>query len=162
MRTTLFFLLCLGSLMACEPKSCNAQAPGMVDALTYALDVMELRDNPDIKLALALYRRDLKAIDRGIDVSAFSNGKFDRERFVASHAGTRRVEAQAELFDTVYLILSNQEKVKLHQLMAGHMHYLELLTRESLQACDTRKNCNSPMKKQPCQAEQPLKACNNK
>ncbi len=151
MRTTLLLLFLLGSLLACEPKSCYAKPGGIVDALTYALDVMELRDNPDIRLALALYRRDLKAIDRGVDVTAFRNGTFDRERFVATHSSTKKVEAQAELFETLYIILNQEEKTKLHRLMAAHLHYFELLSKESPQSCDTnitKKSCDISAKGQ--------------
>ena len=143
----LFSLLFLGvTLFAC-PNSCNHKdRPGsLLETLHYALIMMDLNDNADIKTAISLYKRDMKTLDQHMNTDAFQAGKFDPQVYRAHHAYTKKIDAQIELLDTLYLILDDAQKERLHQLMAGHVHYLDMLAKESFKGCNANHTCNGGM-----------------
>ena len=142
----LFTLLFLGAtLLACGCNHKQHAPSNMLETLKYALIMMDLQDNSDIRTAITLYKRDMKAVDKGFNADAFKGGKFDPKVYRDTHAATKKIDAQIELFDTLYLILNEAQKKRLHQLMAGHLHYLNILAKESPKSCGSgmHQNCKT-------------------
>lgn len=154
-KTLLIALAMTASLMACPQGNCGgAQAcgtggscgtayrsGGVLETLTYALGIMKLRDEPDIKLAIGGYKQSLRNMAYGVDTAAFKGGKFDKALFIKNSVHTSRVQAQAELFERVYRVLDDKQKVRLHQLMSAHQHYIDTLKKENPCACKGGKAC---------------------
>jgi hypothetical protein len=150
MRIFIITALLTSFLFACGNNSCdqNQNQKGLIGTLTYALNIMEMRNQSDIKVAFALYKRDIKAIERSLNVKAFEGARFDKELFIKEHAYYKKLEAQVDLIDTIYLVLNHDQREELHRLMAAHEHYLALLRKESPQLCADKTSCQ---KKESCQ-----------
>jgi hypothetical protein len=148
-KTLLIALAMTASLMACPQGSCAAggscptayRSGGVLDTLTYALGVMKLQDDPEIKRATQGYKMHLCNLPCGVDTEAFIGGKFNKTVYVENSALTKKVQAQAELFETLYRVLDDKQKVRLHQLMAAHQHYVDTLEKENPSACKGGKAC---------------------
>ncbi len=112
--------------------------------LFYALEIMELRDQPEISLAVQSYRMNKRSLDRSLNSAAFKEGTFDRERFVNEHYMTKKVNAQAALFESVFKVLNEEQKVRLHQLMAADLFYNSQRKKACAdkKACDTKRACD--------------------
>ncbi|MEA1920744.1 MAG: hypothetical protein U9N52_12955 [Campylobacterota bacterium] len=168
MRIVLITAILTSFLFACGTHSCHKKNNGVLKTLTYALNIMELRQQPDIKLAFAMYKRDVKAINRGLNIDAFKEARFDKEAFIKEHTLYKKLEAQVDLIDTIYIVLNHEQREELHRLMAAHQHYKALLRKESPRlcadksSCSQKKRCHSKKycdKKKDCDKK---KACGNK
>jgi hypothetical protein len=155
-KILLIALAMTASLMACPQGNCGSGAKvcgtagscaaayksgGVLDTLTYALGVMKLQDDPDIKAAIHSYKKSLRGMTYGVDMAAFKGGKFDKALYVDNSVHTKKAKAQADLFETVYLVLDEKQKVRLRQLMAAHQHYIFTLKKENPCACKGGKAC---------------------
>jgi hypothetical protein len=147
-KTLLIALAMTASLMACPQGSCAAgncgtayRSGGVLDTLTYALGVMKLLDDPAIERAIHGYTTSQSNLSCGIDTEAFKDGKFDKSLYVNNSILTKKVQAQVELFETLYRVLDEKQKVRLHQLMAAHRHYIDTLKKENPCACKGGKAC---------------------
>lgn len=177
MRLTLIgFIFLATSLFAC-PNGCgNAGSPMMgkschqkmyrpgstLGTLKYALHIMQLNDEPDIKVAIHGYKRTLMSLPRGMNTDAFKAGKFDKELYIKNSRKQQKLAAEIDLFETIYLVLDDKQKEELHRLMAAHQHYLSLNNCSSGQGCgvknchcpscncSTKPDCNTPMKGKGC------------
>lgn len=96
--------------------------------LRYTLKNLNLSksDWADVKLAFASYKTDLKKIDFDTPVKSFQNGKFDRELFLNSHPNVKKMAAQADLIETIYLLLNAEQKKRFPMLMGASQHYFKL------------------------------------
>ncbi len=148
MRLFLALLFTASTLLACQ-NSCNkARSSTLLDTLDYALIVMDLQDDADINTAIALYKRDMKALSRQFDTEAFKEGKFNPDTYRANHVSSQKIDAQIALFETLYLILTDAQKKRLHQLMSAHIHYIDVVAKEAPKACHKGcgKSCAHKMK----------------
>jgi len=152
---TLLFAFSLSFACGCGCEKGCAKPGGTVDTLTYALKLMELDDEPDIKLALHGFKSSMRALERGVPVEAFKDGKFDKEAYVKNSYLTQKINAQIDLFETVYLVLNDEQKKQLHLYMAAHQHYLSLLRKESGMGCDKKRACDGkgPLKMKGCDSK---------
>jgi hypothetical protein len=146
MRRLVLTLLFLGAAaLACPNASCcrgvhPACEKSVLGTLNYALKIMKLQDDPQIRLALQGYRSRLASIPRGMDTEAFKNGAFNRDLFLQKSAGVQRAQAQADLFEQLYAVLDMPQREELHRLMAAHQYYLDALEGQSPGPCKPR-NC---------------------
>jgi hypothetical protein len=146
MRRHVLTLLLLGAAaLACPNASCGkgmhpAYEKSVLGTLDYALKIMKLQDDPQIRLALQSYRGRFASIPRGMDTEAFKNSAFNRDLFLQKSPGMQKVQAQADLFEQVYAVLDGGQKEELHRLMAAHQYYLDARDGQSTGPC-TPKNC---------------------
>lgn len=143
----LFALLLAVSLSfacGCGTNSCGGdyKPGGTLDTLDYALELLKRDKDPDVKLALATFKKKVQSLKRGVPVKAFENGKFDKKAFIDESYLTQKIQAQVDLFETLYGILDNAEKKQLHILMAAHQHYLKMLFKENNFGCKSGANCD--------------------
>lgn len=151
-RLLLALLFCTAAALACPGNACGTGMSGYsaspLGTLHYALKIMELRDDPQIRLALQSYRSRVAAIPRGLETDAFKNGAFDRDMFLQKSGGTQRAEAQADLFEQVYAALDVPQRRELHRLMAAHQYYLTLTGSQAAScapgSCPSKPSRNCP------------------
>lgn len=118
---------CRGAGKQCAAQNCGSeQRLGSVsETLAYALDIMKVKERPEIRMAIKSYQMNIAGIERGLDTHAFKDGKFDKEFFIQNSAHTKKVNAQVKLFEEIYAVLSSDEKKRLHQLMSAHQAYIK-------------------------------------
>lgn len=115
---------------------CHKQAGGrsmmpkayFLKNLRYTLKNLKLSksDWADVKLAFASYKTDLKKIDLSTPVKSLQNGKFNRELFLNSHPTQKKLAAQADLIETIFLLLDAEQKKRFPMLMGASQHYFKL------------------------------------
>jgi len=130
-------------------KMCNTKPYGrsmmpkayFLKNLRYTLKNLKISkaDWADVKLAFASYKTDLKKIDLNTPVKSLQNGKFDRKLFLNSHPAQKKLAAQADLIETIYLLLNADQKKRFPMLMGASQHYFKLHPSR----CDqSDKSCN--------------------
>lgn len=150
MKQMLFLFTLLGTLAFASPNGPCGQKPACSDAgaksvmgtLHYALNIMKLHDDPQVRMALQGYRMKIAAIPSGMDTDAFKEAVFNRKMFLERSAKVQKANAQADLFEAIYKLLDTEQKKRLHQLMAAHQYYMDSLQPSR---CDTPrgKGCGS-------------------
>ncbi len=131
-----------GAGKKCAAQNCGGskQRLGSVsETLAYALDIMKVQERPEIRMAIKSYQMNLAGIERGLDTHAFKDGKFDKELYLQNSAHTKKVNAQAKLFEEIYAVLNSDEKKRLHQLMSAHQAYVKGFKEQRLQSCPNRQ-----------------------
>ena len=103
------------------------ERPGStLGTVKYALEKMGLRDNGDIKVAIHEYKKTVRGLKRGMNTDAFKEGRFDPEVYRQNSRKTTKLQAEVDLFETIYLVLTDEQKKQFHILMAGHQHFMGL------------------------------------
>jgi len=117
----------------CDKKSC-LHKKGMksrslfLKNIRYTLKNLKISQSDwrDVKLAFASYKTDLKRINLVTPLKSLQNGKFDRKLFVNSHPVHQKISAQADLIETIFLILNSDQKKRFVMLMGASQHYFKL------------------------------------
>jgi len=159
------------SEMACGMgNGCGHGCAGtsMVETIDYALSELKLQDNSDIKLAIKLYKKEMRSLKPQIPTDAFEGGTFNPEAYAKSATPAKALQAQIDLFDTIYLVLNEEQKKEFPTLIGVYQHHMSFLQVPKMcgmtpKACNTspamcaphkmgncgNKSCPMPMKKMP-------------
>jgi hypothetical protein len=159
MKQMVLLFSLLGTLAFASPNGSCGHKPACSDAnpksvmgtLHYALNIMKLHDDPQVRLALQSYRTKVAAIPSGMDTDAFKNAAFDRKMFLERSSRVQKANAQADLFEALYKLLDTEQKTRLHQLMAAHQYYMGALPPSRCdtprgKSCDSKASCPLPDK----------------
>lgn len=128
---------------------CNQHNIPLLETVTYALGELGLADNSDIRTALKLYKKEMRSLKPRIPTDAFENGTFNPVVYARNATPTQALQAQIDLFDTLYLILNDEQKQKFPQLMGMYQHHMEFaaLPRICTGPFAKNGNCIGPMGK---------------
>jgi len=134
----LFFGLILSTLSVlacpnggiCKPQmnnTCheNYKSTSLLGTLYYVLKKMNKIDDADIKLAIHSYKMDIAGMKRGINPQAFKEGKFDKDLYREKSRSRLKLQAQVDLFETIYLVFNNEEKKSFYTLMTKYQEQLK-------------------------------------
>ena len=77
----------------------------------------------DVRLAIASYKKSKHDIKRGTPLKALEGGKFNKELFIASHPLNKKILAKAELLETIYLILNDDQKKRFPMLLGANTYF---------------------------------------
>lgn len=105
---------------------CSMGTP-ILETVTYALGELNLKDNPDIRLAIKLYKKDMRSLRPQIPTDAFANGTFNADLYAQNATPSKALKAQTDLFETIYMVLSDEEKIKFPQLMSMYQHHMSFI-----------------------------------
>lgn len=83
-------------------------------------------DWSDVKLAIASYKTGMKKLAMNTPIKSLQNGKFNRKVFINTHPMQKKLAAQAELIETIFLILNKEQKGRFAMLMGASQRYYEL------------------------------------
>lgn len=151
MKPLLFALSLLSvAAFACTNPSmsgCNksSQLP-LLEPISYALEQMKLEDNADIRTAIRLYKKDLRSLEPTIPTEAFDGGHFSPGTYALNSPDAKALKAQIDLFDTLYLILNDEQKKQFPLLIGMYQHHMKFVN-SSKMCGTTKKGCDSDKSK---------------
>lgn len=121
---------------------CKTQEIPLLETVTYALGELGLADNSDVRTALKLYKKEMRTLKPRVPTDAFENGVFNAVVYARNASSTQALQAQIDLFDTLYLILNEEQKQKFPQLMGMYQHHMEFITLPAICTGPFAKNGN--------------------
>ncbi len=134
----LLFAFAGSAVLACSnPQSscmdekrcgCSQMQHPLVETITYALGEMGLQDNSDIRAAIRMYKKDMRSMQPEIPLEAFRNGNFDPDVYAKNATPAKALQAQVDLFDTIYLILNDEQKKEFPKLIRMYQHHMRFIT----------------------------------
>lgn len=114
--------------LACGNPSCGGcgktEAP-LIETVSYALGEMGMEENADIRTAMRLYKKEMRSLSPQVPSEAFADGKFYPEMYSKHATPTQAVQAQIDLFETIYLILNDTQKKEFPVLMGMYQHHMQ-------------------------------------
>lgn len=138
-------LACGNPSNSCQ-NSCAKTSSSFLETLHYSLEQLKLDDNADIRTAVRMYKKEVSMLENTIPTEAFTGGNFNPGAYALGSADAKILKAQIDLFDTLYLILNDEQKKQLPVLMGMYQHHMKYIT--SSKACNTGKNgCDSDKRK---------------
>jgi len=121
---------------------CSKHNIPLLETITYALGELGLADNSDVRTALKLYKKEMRTLKPRVPTDAFENGVFNAVVYARNASSTQALQAQIDLFDTLYLILDDEQKQKFPQLMGMYQHHMEFITLPKICTGPFAKNGN--------------------
>lgn len=118
----------------------------LLETITYAIDELGLADHGDIRTALALYKKEMRALKPHIPTEAFDNGKFDHEVYANNATPALALKAQSDLFETIYLVLNDEQKKAFPQLMGMYQHHMQYAGSPKMCGPKAANCCSTPSK----------------
>lgn len=120
----------------------GAAPSSFLETLNYTLEQMKLDENPDIRTAVQMYKQEVRAQERTIPVEAFAGGSFNPGAYALGSSDAKILKAQIDLFDTIYLILNDEQKKQLPVLIGIYQHHMKYTSNPK--TCSTfKKGCNT-------------------
>jgi len=130
-KIVMFMILGTLALVACpDGNRCNShqkmgcqgyyKGGNVLATLNDALEEMGRADDADIKLAIHSYKMGLASSQGGVNTEAFKGGSFDKELYMKESRLQLKLQAQVDLFETIYLVLNAKEKKQLYTLMRAY------------------------------------------
>lgn len=145
------------AVLACgNPSNCGKTSSSFLETLHYSLEQLKLEDNSDIKTAIRIYKKEVRFLENTIPIEAFSGGNFNPGAYALGSADAKILKAQIDLFDTIYLILNDEQKKQLPQLIGMYQHHMKYVSNPKMcgnekKGCDTdkskscgTKSCDTP------------------
>lgn len=137
--------------LACGNPSDSCQkgheaSSAFVETLHYSLEQLQLDDNSDIRTAVAMYKKEVQSLENAIPVEAFAGGNFNPGAYALGSADAKILKAQIDLFDTIYLILNNEQKKQLPVLMGMYQHHMKFINTPTM-CSGTKKGCETDKSK---------------
>lgn len=148
-------LACGNPSNSCQNGYSNAPAP-FLETLHYSLEQLKLEDNSDIKTAIRIYKKEVRSLEKTIPIEAFAGGNFNPGAYALGSADAQILKAQIDLFDTIYLILNDEQKKQLPVLIGMYQHHMKYVSNPKMcstakKGCDTdkskscgTKSCDTP------------------
>lgn len=104
---------------------CGKGQTAFVETVTYALNELGLEENSDIHTALHLYQKEMRILTPKVPEEAFVGGHFNAAAYVAYSPSAKALQAQIDLFETIYLILNDEQKKEFPKLMGMYQHHIQ-------------------------------------
>lgn len=119
--------------LACGNPSCGCGQGGgygagegsLMETLTFALEQVGMEENSDIQTAIQLYQKEMRSAKSGIPSEAFIDGNFYPAVYAQKAPPARAMEAQIELFETIYMILDDEQKKLFPRVIAMYQHHMQ-------------------------------------
>lgn len=117
---------------ACANPSygCEKEGNTLIETVAYALNEIGMEDNGDIRAAMRLYRKEMRSLNPDVPLEAFRDGRFYPEIYTQYSTPAKAMAAQIDLFDTIYLILNENQKKEFPRLMKMYQHHMKFISRE--------------------------------
>lgn len=127
-------------LLACGNPPCGGggYAKGnvsLIETVAYAIEEMGMEENGDIRTAMRLYQKEMRSAHFAIPSEAFSDGSFYPAVYAQKAAPARALEAQIDLFETIYMVLNDKQKKEFPVLMQMYQHHMQFAGR-GYRMCD--------------------------
>lgn len=123
------------ALLACGNPSCGYSDgckkgnTSLIETISYALEEMGLEDNGDIRTAMHLYQKEMRSARPEIPDEAFSDGHFYPAVYAQKAMPARAMEAQIDLFETIYMVLDEKQKREFPALMKMYQYHMQFTGR---------------------------------
>ncbi len=147
-------LACGNPSNSCQ-NNCGKNPSMFLETLHYSLEQLQLDDNSDIRTAVGIYKKEVRSLEKTIPVEAFAGGNFNPGAYALGSADAKILKAQIDLFDTLYLILNNEQKKQLPVLMGMYQHHMKFINGPKM-CGGTKKGCDNDKSKS-CET----KSCDN-
>ena len=111
---------------ACGNPACGSGAkeqPAFLETITYALSELGLEENSDLQTAVRLYKKEIKPLSPSVPSEAFVGGHFNPAAYIAYAPDAKALKAQIDLFETIYLILDDEQKKEFPRVMGMYQHH---------------------------------------
>ena len=136
-------IACGNPSMTCSANPpCASTQPPLMEPITYALEEMGLGDNSDVRTAIHLYKKEVRKLSPSIPTEAFAGGNFNPGAYALNSSDAKILKAQIDLFDTLYLILNDEQKKQFPTLIGIYQHHMKF-TNTSKMCAKMPKGCNS-------------------
>ncbi len=134
--------------LACNTPSCGtggcAQKGGaLVETITYALEEIGAADNSDIQTAIRIYQKEMRALTPKVPEEAFVGGHFNPAAYTAYSPSAKVLEAQIDLFETIYMILNDRQKAEFPKLVGMYQHHIKFAPKGKSCGCDGGCKCGA-------------------
>ncbi len=120
--------------------------PALIEPITYALDQIGMGDNSDIRTAIHLYKKEVRSLTPSIPTEAFQGSNFNPGAYALNSPDAKALKAQIDLFDTIYLILSDEQKKQFPTLIGIYQHHMKFIN-SSKMCAGQKKGCNNDKSK---------------
>lgn len=104
---------------------CAKGAIPLIETVSYAINELGLEENSDIHTALRLYQKEMRTLTPKVPEEAFVGGHFNAAAYVAYSPSAKALQAQIDLFETIYLILNDVQKKEFPKLMGMYQHHIQ-------------------------------------
>ncbi len=154
----LMLSLCASVAFACGGGS-KAKGEPFLEPIMYAVNHLGLEDNGDIGVAISSYKKILRSQEYKIPTEAFGGTNFNAGVYALHSSDAKKLDAQIDLIDTLYLIFNDEQKKKFPVLLGIYQHHSDFSRGKN--SCDTTKsacgfNANS------CGTKNAKNSCNSK
>lgn len=139
-------LACGNPSMSCGGNSeCGSTQLPLIEPITYALGQMGMEDNSDIRTAIHLYKKEVRSLTPMIPTEAFQGSTFDPGAYALNSPDAKALKSQIDLFDTIYLVLNDEQKKQFPTLIGMYQHHMKFLNTSKMcngekKVCDSRKS----------------------
>ena len=138
-------LACGNPFNSCGSSCSTHSATPLIEPITYALDQMGLGDHSDIRTAIHFYKKEVRSLAPSIPVEAFQGGNFNPGAYALNSSDAKVLKAQIDLFDTIYLILNDEQKKQFPTLIGIYQHHMKFtssspMCKNEKKGCDTNKS----------------------
>lgn len=125
--------------------------PALIEPITYALDQIGMEDNSDIRTAVHLYKKEVRSLTPSIPTEAFQGSNFNPGAYALNSPDAKALKAQIDLFDTIYLILNDEQKKQFPIFIGMYQHHIKFVN--SSKMCTTQKKGCDGDKSKSCGAK---------
>lgn len=125
---TVAALACSNPSGNCSSGCWNSSAVPLIEPITYALEQMNIEDNADVRTALRMYKKEVRSLQPTIPTEAFAGGNFNPGAYALGSSDAKILKAQIDLFDTLYLILNDEQKKQFPTLIGIYQHHMKYIS----------------------------------
>lgn len=155
----LLLSLCASVAFACGGGNCaNGKNDPFLEPIAYAVSHLGLEDKGDIGIAIKNYRKTVSQLEYKIPAEAFGGGNFNAGAYAVNSSDAKKLEAQIDLIDTLYMVFNDDQKKMFPVLLGIYQHHSDFNRGKG--GCNNAKgacgfNANS------CGTKQPLRGCSD-
>ncbi|WP_310438692.1 hypothetical protein [Sulfuricurvum sp.] len=120
--------------------------PALIEPITYALDQIGMEDNSDIRTAVHLYKKEVRSLTPSIPTEAFQGSNFNPGAYALNSPDAKALKAQIDLFDTIYLILNDEQKKQFPIFIGMYQHHMKFVN-SSKMCTSQKKGCDGDKSK---------------
>lgn len=131
-----------------QAKGCGSQpSVPLIEPISYALEQMKLQDNADIRTAIRMYKKEVRSLSQmpAIPTVAFQGGSFNPGAYALNSPDAQMLKAQIDLFDTIFLILNDEQKKEFPVLIGIYQHHMKFTDCHG-KCCGGSNGCGTPAK----------------
>lgn len=98
-------------------------------------------DWSDASIAIKAYKEDMRKLHIATPVRSIKKGKLDRKLFISSHPAQKKLIAQAELIETLLLVLNEDQRSRFAMLLGASQYQNKLHPQRGQAHCKNKKMC---------------------